>query len=101
MLKTITTLAAATFITAAVAGCQDHADRVTGPGTEATDYSATHFNPAVNSSGSMVGRDNPAVNPQKESATGTGTPNTGQMFNAGSGNGQTVGSPSNSGTGGR
>ena len=94
MLKQITTVAAAALLAVAVVGCQDQAERTTGPGVENYDYSGSHFNPAVNSSGSMVGRDNPAVNPDKTSATGTGTPNTGQMLN-GSGGSSTVG---NSGT---
>ena len=68
MLKTITTVAAAAFIAAAVVGCQDQPDRTTGPGVENYDYSRSHFNPAVNSSGSQIGRDNPAVNPDKTSA---------------------------------
>ena len=89
MNKSLSTLAVAALF--AAVGCQDKASMShTGPDSEPS-YTSGHYNGAVNSTGSMVGRSDPSINPGAQSASGTPTPMTGgNSVNGGPASGSTA-----------
>ena len=101
MIKTLSTVAVTAIL--GLAGCHDTNDHGQTTGMSDTpDYAGTHYNPVVNSTGSGIGRDDPAIKPSAGDATGrVNAAGGGQSLNSGSGNlsaGSAVGG-SSSGTG--
>ncbi len=97
MIKTLATLAVTASLFAVV-GCADHKEDMstTGPNVM-PGYEGTHYNPAVNSSGSGIGRTDPAVNMDRGAAatpSGTAAGAGGQMLNGGGSGSSAVGGAS-------